>query len=53
MSDLSVVAVALATVIVVLAVCATARPKASRGLANVLYAFAAVVAAVWPWSRRP
>ncbi len=51
MQDLSVVAASGAAVVIVVALCATARPAASASLAKALYALAALAAAVVPWSR--
>ena len=51
MSDVAVLGVAFATVIVVVALCATLRPGAAGAMAKALHALAAVFAAAWPWKR--
>ncbi len=53
MSDVSVVMIAVTAVIIVVTLCVTLRPGASKGVTTALYALAAVFAAIWPWSRKP
>ena len=48
MSDVAVVGVAFAAVIVVVVLCATLRPGAADAVAKVLQA----LAGVWPWRPR-
>ena len=50
-TDLAVVAVAFAVVVVVVVGCATFRPHTADAVATSLRALAAVFAAAWPWKR--
>jgi len=51
-SDVVVVAVGMVVLVAFVTGCVVARPDAADGLSRVLYALAAVIAAIWPWSRR-
>lgn len=53
MSEMVLVAVGMLALVAFVAGCVVLRPGAADGLARVLYALAAVIAAIWPWSRRP